>query len=264
MEQIRWLYAKYGFENDSVIILTFNSRAKPLENKSSPHVNGWIRGYLGDSAYFGHLISLLYGLPDKFSHVFNCTNKIIVLADHLYTMTPIEYSLSEKISDLGIYVIRNVSLVRVIDLLERYGYKLPANYMDIIAPLSMGEYCSLMLRNKSILLEYSYVMSGSQRSIYVKFTKNVINFTATYLFFRVSFNPVNVTLRIRAYDNDWHVIGSAKQPLFSNINLYNNSVWLVLPMKENYSDISYLEFSVIGKSNSGVSFQMTIDAIIAI
>ncbi|MEQ9714220.1 MAG: hypothetical protein ABGF52_01640 [Candidatus Asgardarchaeum sp.] len=264
MSQIKWLYSRYGFENGSVIILTFNPRAKPLKNRSSPHVDGWVRGYLGGSAYFGHLFSLLYGLPDKFSHITNYINKTIVLADRLYTMTPIEYELSEKISDLGIYVIRNVSLVRAIELLETYGYKLSVNYMDIIAPLSMGEYCSLMLRNRSILLEYSYVMSGSQRSIYMKFTKNIINFTATYLFFHVSLTLANVTLRIRAYDNDWHVIGSVKQPLFSNINLYNNSVWLVLPMKEGYSDISYLEFSVIGKSNTEVSFKMVIDTIIAI
>ncbi|MGQ4834351.1 MAG: hypothetical protein ACP6IS_10720 [Candidatus Asgardarchaeia archaeon] len=117
-KQIFWLKEKFGFSNDSVIFPIFNPTATPLDSRSSPHIEGWCKGFLGDSVYFGSLISLLSGIADKFGKKFNVENRTIIIASKLYKLTEVDLQFAKKISDLGIYQIRNLTLNMYLDALK--------------------------------------------------------------------------------------------------------------------------------------------------
>ena len=104
MEQIREMSRLFGFQNESVVYVLFNSPAKPLDPKTSPHVFGWMRAYLGNNIYEGHLLELLNGQPDVRGRVYDVSNKTVVLGDKVYMMTDLELALCREVED-GIYVL---------------------------------------------------------------------------------------------------------------------------------------------------------------
>ena len=126
MRQIRELSRMYGFENGSVVFPVFNSPARPLEPRSSPHVAGWMRAYLGEVVYEGHLLELLNGQPDVHGYVYgDLLGRVIVLADRAYMLTGFEKGLGEEVAD-GVYEVRvNESLLEG-EWLE--GYLLSASW----------------------------------------------------------------------------------------------------------------------------------------
>lgn len=234
MEQIKWLNAKYGFGNESTIFLIFNSKAKPLEPKSSPNVEGWVRAYLGNSAYFGSLLTLLEGMPDKFGHKFDTRNKTIILANRLYDLTVVDYLFVEQIEQ-GIYKVEeNITLEKYLNALTLYSKVISRGYNNIFHMVWQSENINFVVNVKRMILVAK--LGENQEYIKLKVDKDKLtNHTFSYFLMKVHILAKNAYVRFTL------VQGSDKKIVlgFNFANKTNADYWILLPF--NGTATEYLE-----------------------
>jgi len=230
MAQIKEMSELFGFENTSNIFLIYNSPAKPLDPRSSPHVVGWARAYLGTIIYEGHLLELLSGLPDVRGRVYDPVNKTLVLASRLYMLSPLELALCREIAD-GIYVFRvNDSVLDIINPLifatayDVLGFNISRNEWRIVTRTLNT---SLWL----VRMDYGYnlwiaIPAGSSGWFTIeRFFEgfNVTGFQGFVVY--IIGNATNLTVLFEVYYEDGKMHGRSAE-------LSGDELWISLPLKQ--------------------------------
>ncbi|MEM3868158.1 MAG: hypothetical protein QXW47_05115 [Candidatus Jordarchaeales archaeon] len=124
MQQLYWIRNTFGYSNPNIIVPLYDPPAQPLEPISTTHLQdisvwGWARAIIGDVIYHGHILNLLNQDLDDVGRKINPQNKTIIIASRLYKITLVEEYLTEKISDIGIYVLKVGETSQVEELLKK-------------------------------------------------------------------------------------------------------------------------------------------------
>jgi len=229
MEQIREMSELFGFQNESVVYVLFNSPAKPLDPKTSPHVFGWMRAYLGDNIYEGHLLELLNGQPDVRGRVYDVSNKTVVLGDKVYMMTDLELTFCREVEN-GIYILKvtNYTFQQLEEILftrylEFYDFYVSKNNWHIVT------------RTLNVSLRYVEEEGGYKLVISIdenttgwltmeKYLSPEFNTTGLQsLITRVYSDTTNITILVEVYYANGKVKGRI-------IDGFSGDFWIVVPI----------------------------------
>jgi len=257
MAQIKEMSELFGFENTSNIFLIYNSPAKPLDPRSSPHVVGWTRAYLGTIIYEGHLLELLNGQPDRRGRVYDVRNKTIVLGDRLYKMSYFELSLCEEIAD-GIYILRPMNYTS--DSLER---ALLANYRMLYDFYISSDNWNIVTRTLNTSLKYIKYDTGYGLIVTIyegakgwltfeKFFDSGLNATVFQsVIIRLKSNAANATLLLEVYYEDGKVRGRTLEGV-------SGDLWLVAPVLSDDGAIVKIRFGIWVKEPLAISGKLVL------
>lgn len=260
IDQIKEMNSIFGFENESVIYVIFNSPAKPLDPKSSPHVIGWVRAYLGDRVYEGHLIELLNQEPDIKGRVYNnLTDQLIVLGSRLYMLSNLELALCKEIED-GIFVLRpNDTILNITksSLLSNYY----AFYDFLVA--SDGWHIITSTLNVSIRN-----LGWSHNELRIKIMQNTIGWFTLEKSWADSFNTTDLqSLILHAYGNvtginimleAYYASGKVKGKTMA---LHPGDIWLSIPIVQE-DTLEKLRFAIFTDEATADMYMLTLDYLV--
>jgi len=113
MQQLYWIEQHYGFENRNIIVC-IDICPPSISGEGYSNYYKWAIATVGNIVYDAPLLHLLQNLPDEHNIRYKgIAEKIIVIPDKLYQMSPLEYQITEKISELGIYRVKVKDLTQI-------------------------------------------------------------------------------------------------------------------------------------------------------
>jgi len=128
MQQLYWIEQHYGFENRNVIVC-IDICPLSISDEGYSNYYKWAIATVGNIVYDAPLLHLLQNLPDEYNKKYrDIAEKIIVIPDKLYQMSPLEYQITEKISELGIYKVQIKSLTQIEQIIKNNSIWLEDNF----------------------------------------------------------------------------------------------------------------------------------------
>lgn len=118
MQQLYWIEQRYGFENHNVIVC-IDICPPSISGEGYSHYYKWTIATVGNVVYDAPLLHLLQNLPDEYNKKYrDVAGKTIVIPDKLYQMSSLEYQITEKISELGIYRVKIKNLTQIEQIIK--------------------------------------------------------------------------------------------------------------------------------------------------
>lgn len=205
MQQLYWIEQHYGFENRN-IVLCIDISPPSISGKGYSHYYKWAIATVGNIVYDAPLLYLLQNLPDEHNKRYHgIAEKTVVIPDKLYQMSPLEYQITEKISELGIYRVKIKNLtqieqiiksssIRLEDSFKLEEWKIVSGYIDFKHQIS----------NENNMLNISLIPLYSNKCLTIERWFSEPVYQTRYLIMKVKGNVDSLNFLVEAWsDTQW-------------------------------------------------------------